>query len=108
MKNFKLNEMTKGWFVGDFSPVALKTTESEVAIKQYKAGEIEAEHVHKVATEVTVIVSGRVRMFEQEWEAGDIIVIEPHESTAFEVLEDTLTVVVKTPSVAGDKYILEK
>ena len=108
MKSFKLNEMTKGWFVGDFSPVALKTTESEVAIKQYKAGEIELEHVHKVATEVTVIVSGRVRMFKQEWGAGDIIVIDPNESTAFEALEDTITVVVKTPSVAGDKYIVEK
>jgi quercetin dioxygenase-like cupin family protein len=47
-------------------------------------------------------------MFKQEWGAGDIIVIDPNESTAFEALEDTLTVVVKTPSVAGDKYILEK
>jgi quercetin dioxygenase-like cupin family protein len=106
MKSFKLNEMTKGWFVGDFLPVALKTSDAEVAIKEYKAGEKEIEHVHKIATEVTVIVSGRVRMFEQEWAAGDIIVTEPNEYTAFIALEDTLTVVVKTPSVAGDKYIL--
>lgn len=108
MKNFKLEEMTKGWFVGDFYPVSLKTTDAEVAIKKYNAGETEAEHVHRIATEVTVILKGRVRMFEQEWETGDIIVIEPNESTAFEALEDTLTVVVKTPSVAGDKYIVEK
>ena len=37
-------------------------------------------------------------------EAGDIVLIEPGEDTDFEALTDVTTVVVKTPSVAGDKY----
>ena len=36
---------------------------------------------------------------------GDIIMIEPGEATDFEALSDVTTVVVKTPSVAGDKYL---
>ncbi len=52
-----------------------------------------------------MIVSGEVRMLGRTWKAGDIITIEPGEATAFEALTDTVTVVVKLPSVAGDKYL---
>jgi hypothetical protein len=40
-------------------------------------------------------------------EEGSIVVINKNESTDFEVLEDTITFVVKTPSVKNDKYIVE-
>jgi quercetin dioxygenase-like cupin family protein len=39
------------------------------------------------------------------YEAGDIVVIKPGTSTAFEALEDTVTVVVKLPGANNDKYI---
>lgn len=104
MRLHKLSEMTKGWFVGDFSPTALHSQDAEVAVKSYEAGSVEARHLHKVAAEVTVIVSGRARMNTTVLEAGDIILIEPGEATDFEALTDVTTVVVKTPSVAGDKY----
>lgn len=96
--------MTKGWFVGDFAPAALRTDAAEVAVKTYAAGTVEPRHVHKVAPEVTLILHGRARMNDAVREAGDIVVIEPGESTDFEALTDVTTVVVKTPSVAGDKY----
>ena len=35
---------------------------------------------------------------------GDIIVLEPGDMTDFRALENTTTVVVKMPSIAGDKY----
>ena len=41
-----------------------------------------------------------------EYEANDIILVEKKESTDFKVLADTITVVIKTPSVPGDKYNL--
>jgi hypothetical protein len=37
-------------------------------------------------------------------ESGTIVHLQPGESTDFEALEATLTVVVKRPSVKGDKY----
>ncbi len=104
MRHARLETMVKGWFVGDFAPTALKTDVCEVAVKHYKAGDREALHHHRVGTEVTLIISGRVRMKDQEWGPGDILVLDPGEATAFEALTDAVNVVVKTPSAAGDKY----
>lgn len=104
MRVFRLEDMTKGWFVGDFVPVALPSTAAEVAVKTYPAGAREARHRHDVATEATLILSGRARMNDAVHEAGSIVVIEPGEAADFEALTAVVTVVVKTPSVAGDKY----
>lgn len=104
MQVFKLSEMTKGWFVGAFAPTALHSEAAEVAVKTYAAGALEARHLHKIATEVTLILSGRARMNDLVLDAGDIVRIEPGQDTDFEALTDVITVVVKTPSVAGDKY----
>lgn len=106
MKCDKLDAMTKGWFVGAFSPVVLHSTDFEVAIKHYRKGDSEGAHVHRVATEITAIVGGRVLMSGQEYGDGDIVTIPPGEATDFEALSDVTTVVVKTPSVAGDKYMV--
>jgi len=106
MKHFKLNDMVKGWFVGAFNPTAYSTDACEVAVKSYKAGEKEALHYHKVATEITLILSGRVYMAGQEWGEGDIVVIEPYNSTDFEALTDAVNVVVKIPGVLDDKFLV--
>jgi len=107
MKVSRLENMMGGWFVGDFLPTCLKTEECEVACKYYKSGDNEKAHAHKIATEITVIVSGLVKMNAVEYKSGDIVVLEPGEVTDFHVLEDTITMVVKVPSVAGDKYLVE-
>jgi quercetin dioxygenase-like cupin family protein len=106
MKHDRLEGMIKGWFVGDFSPVAIRSEHCEVAIKHYAAGDHEAAHYHAVATELTAIVSGRVRMLDQEWGAGDILTIEPGEATDFTALTDVVTVVVKLPSAKDDKFVV--
>lgn len=104
MRHAQLKDMVKGWFVGDFSPAVLRSTDCEVAVKHYAAGDQEDLHHHKVATEITLIVSGEVEMLGRRWGAGDIVVIEPGEATAFRAITDAVNVVVKLPSVAGDKY----
>ncbi|RFA22635.1 hypothetical protein B7R25_03205 [Subtercola boreus] len=106
MKHSRLEDMTGGWFVGGFTPTALSTQNAEVAVKSYTAGTYEAKHLHRVATEVTLVLSGRVRMAGAEFGAGDIIVLEPGEATDFEALTDAVNVVVKTPGALGDKYLV--
>lgn len=101
---FKLQDMTGGWMVGDFEPVCLPLEACEVACKRYKAGDAEGRHVHRVATELTLIAFGRVLINGTEYASDDIIVLEPGESADFKALEDSITVVVKIPSVIGDKY----
>lgn len=107
LQRYKLNEFTRGWFVGKFSPTLLSTDAVEVAVKHYRAGEAEQAHFHKVATELTLIVSGRVRMSGEEFGPDDIIKIEPGQATDFQSLTDVTTVVVKIPCVSGDKYPCE-
>jgi len=104
MEHFQLDNMLKGWFVGTFSPAAFSTNDFEVAVKKYQKGDFEPSHLHKIATEITVVVQGIVQMNGKIWQDGDIIVIHPNESTDFEALTDVITVVVKTPSVLNDKY----
>lgn len=106
MKSALINTMVRGWFVGNFNPSALKTDICEVGVKSYKAGEYESAHFHKIATEVTLILSGSVRMFEREWGSGDIIIIEPNDVTEFYAITDTVSVVVKIPGALNDKYLV--
>jgi quercetin dioxygenase-like cupin family protein len=108
VKTSNLSNMTKGWFVGNFSPTLYSTNDVEVAVKSYKAGEYEAAHYHKIATEITVIVSGTVRMNGVEYSEGDIIVIEPNDVTDFLAVTDAVNTVVKIPGANDDKYIVEK
>ncbi|MBQ7543340.1 MAG: hypothetical protein IJT02_00160 [Synergistaceae bacterium] len=105
MRTAKLSDMVKGWFIGNFSPSMYRTNDCEVAVKNYSAGDREEKHYHKIATEYTVIISGRVRMFGQEFGEGDIIVAEPGDATDFKALTDAVNVVVKIPGANNDKYI---
>lgn len=105
MRVEKLNRMIKGWFVGNFEPTVIKTSDVEVAVKKYKAGDYEWRHYHKIATEVTVIVQGEVEMNNIRYAEGDIIVVEPNEATDFRAVTDVVTVVVKYPGAINDKYI---
>jgi anti-sigma factor ChrR (cupin superfamily) len=104
MKLVRLDTMVKGWFVGNFSPTLINTDACEVAVKYYRKGDYEERHHHKVATEITVIASGKVKMNGTVYVQGDIVVIEPLQATDFEVLEDTITTVVKFPGASNDKY----
>jgi quercetin dioxygenase-like cupin family protein len=96
--------MFRGWFVGSFSPTVLDTGACEVACKRYRAGDREDRHYHKLATEVTLVVEGQIAMNGIQWHAGDIVVVEPNEAIEFEAVEDAITVVVKVPGAANDKY----
>ena len=107
LERHPLDAFTKGWFVGDFSPTLFASPDVEVAVKHYRAGEQEASHFHKVATELTVVVSGRVRMSGEEIGAGEIVRIAPGQATDFLAVTDATTVVVKLPCVSGDKYLAE-
>ncbi len=107
MKQFVLDDMVRGWFVGNFAPTAHRSSEVEVAIKHYQAGDREERHVHKVATELTAIVSGSVRMDGRELHAGDILEVPPGQPCDFLALTDAVLVAVKLPAVSGDKYLVE-
>ncbi|MBA3672292.1 MAG: hypothetical protein H0W68_09755 [Gemmatimonadaceae bacterium] len=104
MRTARLNEMFRGWFVGDFEPTLYRTSDVEVAVQEYEGGVRHDVHHHRIATELTVIVSGEVEMNGQRFGPGDIVVIEPNEATDFRTLTPATTVVVKLPGASNDKY----
>lgn len=103
-----LSDMVGGWFVGAFQPNVLSSSAMEVGVKRYRAGDTEAAHVHRVATEVTLVLEGRAAMAGRTLGPGDIIVLPAGTVTGFSALEDCTTVVVKAPSVPGDKYLADR
>lgn len=104
MDLYKIENMFKGWFIGDFEPSLYKTQDVEVGVKEYEAGEYESHHYHKIATEFTVIIDGKVEMNGKSYSTGDIIRIMPNEITDFKAITNTKTVVVKIPGAQNDKY----
>lgn len=99
--------MTNGWFIGDFEPSLLRTKNFEVAVQRFDEGEYAEWHVHKVATEFTVIISGKAEMNGRGVTEGDIIVLEPGDGSDFLALTEVTTAVVKIPCVKGDKHLKE-
>ncbi len=100
----RLSDMTCGWFVGAFSPAAFTTADVEVAVQRFPAGYRGAAHHHKVATEVTLLLSGEALMAGEHLISGDILTLAPGVSSTFAALTDCVTVVVKHPGVQNDKY----
>ena len=97
--------MINGWFIGSFKPTVYLTKEVEVAVKRYNKGDVDLKHYHKIATELTVVISGSIMMNGIIYEEDDIIVINPGDETDFMAITDAVNVVVKMPGELNDKYV---
>ena len=107
MKKYRLENFTRGWLIGDFEPNIVKTKNFEVMVTSLEKGHKDPKHVHMVADEITIIISGSFKRNGEIYKAGDIIHLYPGESSDSECLEDGVCVAVKLPSVMGDKYLVE-
>jgi len=104
MELYNIEEFKRGWIVGDFVPSLIKTKDFEVAVQYWKAEQGEPKHVHRMADEITVIASGSARMNGVTYKTGDVLLIKAGKATDFYPLVDTVTCVIKVPSVIGDKH----
>lgn len=102
----KLNTMYRGWFIGNFEPSTHKTKDFEVGYLTHKKGEIWDVHYHKHMKEVNLLVKGKMILNDVELNENDIFVIDKEEIACPIFLEDCYIVVIKIPSVPGDKIIL--
>lgn len=108
MRKSRIEWFTKGWFVGNFEPSLYKTNDVEVAYKYYNAGDRDVEHFHKIATEMSLVTKGVVRIKGENFVKGDIIIIDPGDVSDFSVVEDAEMVVIKIPGANNDKYEVEE
>lgn len=107
MKISKIDDYKGGWFVGDFEPTALKTKQFEIGTKVHRKDEKWDVHYHKLATEITYLVKGKMIIQDKMLVSGDVFVIEPYEIADPTFLEDCTVMVIKIPSVPGDKYVVK-
>lgn len=103
-----ISNMFRGWFIGNFEPSIYKTDQFEVAILSHHKGEKWPVHYHKEAIEINVLISGKMILNNKLFTPGNIFLIEKNEIADPEFLEDCTIVCVKTPSIPGDKYEVEK
>lgn len=108
MDFYKVEDFFKGWIIGDFAPSLHKNSDFEVAVKFFKRGETEASHKQLIATEITVVIEGHIRLGGSIFKRGDIISIPPHEVADFESLTDSSLVCVKFPSIPNDKVVVDE
>jgi|TARA_R110001583_G_scaffold67703_2_gene193433 quercetin dioxygenase-like cupin family protein len=108
MKTYNIKNMKGGWFIGNFEPSVFKNPFFEVAHHFHEAGYIGPKHYHKIAPELSYIVSGNLIASGRKLSTGDMFVYEPGDIADVEFLEDTNLIVVKWPSVPSDKYMVEE
>lgn len=107
MQIFRSQKWKGGWFVGDFAPSAHRTKDFEVCLKRHAKNEEWPMHYHKIATEINYLIRGKMTLRGEAFSSGDVFVLEPGEIVDPVFLEDCEMVVIKIPSVQGDKYIVE-
>jgi len=108
MQVFKLKDMFKGWFVGDFEPTTYKSDQFEVCYRVHPKGEEWGWHYHKEIVEINLLVSGKMVLQGKTLSSGDIFVLRPYEMADPSFLEDCAIVCIKTPSIPGDKHLINK
>lgn len=106
MKVFKIDDMKGGWFVGNFEPTVYKTEGFEVGFHVHEKGEEWPAHYHKVGTEITYLMKGKMIIQGKTLVTGDVFVIHPYEIADPIFLEQCTVVIVKTPSDTMDKYVI--
>ncbi len=106
MKKTKLSDCgQRGWFIGDFEGSVWPTKDFEVTYQKNPRSQT-ASHIHKIAHEITLVISGRQICNGQMFEAGDICILEPGDISQIEYLEETEVVTIKVPSCPSDKHYL--
>lgn len=105
IRSHRLEEFKLGWIVGNFLPVLRHSEDIEIGIKHFKRGEVEPSHKQNIATELTVVISGEIRLGRKNYIANDIIEIPPSVFADFEAITDCALVCIKYPSLPNDKVL---
>lgn len=104
-ERFHLADFKLGWVVGNFEPALIQSSEIELAVKHFKRGDVEPSHKQLVATEITIVITGEIRLGDSVYGANEIVKISPGIFADFESLTDSSLVCIKYPSLPNDKIL---
>ncbi len=114
ISNVKKYQKTRGWLCGHFMSEGsiLKTNELEVKYGQLNPGDVEPKHYHPKGEELFIIIEGKLKVVidgeEYILEKGDFVFEKAgtHEEVV-EVIEPTIFIAVRTPSVPDNKLVVK-
>lgn len=101
-----LNEFTKGWFIGNFTPSLVQTPFIEVGIVKHKQAEYWPVHKHIASDEVNVLLEGSMTLNKIPLYKNHIFKINKDENSSVEFLTDCSILVIRIPNFKGDKVTL--
>jgi hypothetical protein len=104
MDTYRLSDFKNGWVVGGFLPTILHSRDMEVGVQSFPAGAPTRDHYHAKAIEINIVITGTVQINGVEYSDGDIFVLHPYEVSTSHFVKNTTIVIIKAPSVPGDKY----
>lgn len=96
MKKYSLSNFVRGWIVGNFSP-SIYTKDYELGVRRYSMGDSERSHCHMMSDEVTIIITGHVKINGCDYFDGDIVIQEKGDYADFICLSDTAITCVYRP-----------
>lgn len=107
MKIDKIDDKTRGWFVGNFENASFKTDACEVSYKKHYAGEFWEPHYQEKITEINLMISGEMIIQNTKLIAGDIFILYPYEIADPIFLTDCEVVCIKVPGIRNDKVVIK-
>ena len=102
MKSFKMKNMKKGYFVGDFSPAVLENNAVELACKGASKYTLDAAYYRKEDTTVILIMSGRLDVDGKIYKYGDVLLFEPGDIINLFALTNVRMIVSHFPGTKKD------
>ena len=95
-----------GWLVGKFKPALITTDDYEFGFKRISKDCKPDYHYHKFKTEYTILIEGLIlcETLNKIIKPITCIKLLPYEKNDQLFLEDSLILVINTPSIQDDKY----
>ena len=96
-----------GWFVGSFDPKLIERNDIEFGYKRIPKNTKPDYHFHKLKTEYTILLEGRIICLDKNQIIKPITCIKllPYEKNDQFFPDESLILVINTPSKQNDKYI---
>ena len=99
-------ENLNGWYVGKFLPNLISSNLLEFGYKKILKNHKPDYHYHKLKTEYTILIEGSILLETSQKIIKPVtcIKLNPFEKNDQLFLEDSLILIINTPSVQNDKF----
>jgi hypothetical protein len=101
-----LENYTRGWVVGNFSPSIFNLKECEIGISSHRKNESTIPHRHNHSTEINIVLSGAILVNGQKLKSGDIFIYHKLEVSNVKFLKNSTICIIRVPSSPNDKEII--